>query len=35
MTTRREFLKTGMSSALLLVVAGCTRQAEGEGGQWC
>ena len=31
MTTRREFLKTGVAGALLLNVAGCTRPAQGDG----
>ncbi len=31
MTTRREFLKTGLAGALLLNVAGCTRPAQGNG----
>ncbi len=31
MTTRREFLKTGLVGALLLNVAGCTRPAQGDG----
>ena len=30
MTTRREFLKTGVAGALLLNVAGCTRTPAGE-----
>ena len=30
MTTRREFLKTGLAGALLLNVAGCTRPAQGD-----
>ena len=33
MTTRREFLKTGIAGALLLNVAGCTRSAEGGDGR--
>ncbi len=33
MTTRREFLKTGIAGALLLNVAGCTRPAEGDDGR--
>lgn len=31
MTTRREFLKTGLAGALLLNVAGCTHPAQGNG----
>ena len=31
MTTRREFLKTGVAGVLLLKVAGCTRPAQGDG----
>lgn len=31
MTTRREFLKTGVAGALLLNVAGCARPAQGDG----
>lgn len=31
MTTRREFLKTGLGGGALLVIAGCTRPAAGGG----